>query len=105
MGRGGCDVRITCTTEDAEVLVRGCRAKVSDMRAGRIRGTAIVDMAHGEVRLKAVELGRRSMYSGSVLFDLAITFLVVRSFKDKPKGSNSIEHQLSMVKRQTERRF
>jgi hypothetical protein len=34
MGRGGSDVRITCTVEHAEVLVRGCRAKESDMRAG-----------------------------------------------------------------------
>jgi hypothetical protein len=33
MGRGGGDVRITCTTEDADVLVRGCRVKESDMRA------------------------------------------------------------------------
>jgi hypothetical protein len=33
MGRGGDDVRITCTIEDAEVLVRGCGAKESDMRA------------------------------------------------------------------------
>jgi hypothetical protein len=47
-------------------------------------------MVHGEVRLKAVELGRRSVYSEAVLFDLAITFLVVKSFSDKPKGSNSI---------------
>jgi hypothetical protein len=52
----------------------------------------MADMAHGEVRLEAVELGRRSVYSGPVLFDLAITFLVVRSFTDKPKGSNNIEH-------------
>jgi hypothetical protein len=44
-------------------------------------------MAHGEVQLEAVELGRRSVYSGLVLFDLAITFLVVRSITDKPKGS------------------
>jgi hypothetical protein len=73
--------------------------------AARIRGAAIVDMAHGEVWLEAVELGRRSVYSGSVLFDLAITFLVVRSFINKPKGPNSIEHQLSVVKRRTERRF
>jgi hypothetical protein len=34
VGHGGGDVRITCTTEDAEVLVRGCVAKESDMRAG-----------------------------------------------------------------------
>jgi hypothetical protein len=42
MGRGGGDVRITCTTEDAEVLVRGCRAKERDMRAGS------TDRLHGE---------------------------------------------------------
>jgi hypothetical protein len=42
--------------------------------------------------------GRRIVYSGPVLFDLTITFLVVRSFTDKPNGSNSIEHQLSVVK-------
>jgi hypothetical protein len=34
MGRGGGNVRITCATEDAKVLVRGCGAKESDMRAG-----------------------------------------------------------------------
>jgi hypothetical protein len=38
------------------------------------------------------------VYSGLMLFDLVITFLVVRSFTDKPKESNSIEHQLSVVK-------
>jgi hypothetical protein len=32
------------------------------------------------------------MYNRPVLFDLTITFLVVRSFTDKPNGSNSIEH-------------
>jgi hypothetical protein len=42
--------------------------------------------------------GRRIVYSGLVLFDLTIMFLVVRSFTDKPNGSNSIEHQLSGVK-------
>jgi hypothetical protein len=51
------------------------RCHVDVATAARIRGTTIVDMAHGEVRLEAVELGRRSMYSGPVLFDLAITFL------------------------------
>jgi hypothetical protein len=44
------------------------------------------------------ELGRRIVYSGLVLFDLSITFPVVRFFTDKPNGSNSIEHQLSVVK-------
>jgi hypothetical protein len=48
------------------------------------------------------ELGRRIVYSGLVLFDLMITFLVVRSFIDKPNESNSIEHQLSVVKRRIE---
>jgi hypothetical protein len=41
------------------------------------------------------ELGRRIVYSGPVLFDLTITFLVVRSFTDKPNGSNTMKHQLS----------
>jgi hypothetical protein len=49
-----------------------------------------------------VELGRRIVYSGPVLFDLTITFLIVRSFTDKPNGSNSMEHQLSVVKQRTE---
>jgi formate-dependent phosphoribosylglycinamide formyltransferase (GAR transformylase) len=35
---------------------------------------------------------RRIVYSGPVLFDLTITFLVVRSFTDKSNRSNSIEH-------------
>jgi hypothetical protein len=42
MGRGGGDVRITCTTEDTDVLVRGRGAKASDMRASSI------DRLHGE---------------------------------------------------------
>jgi hypothetical protein len=48
------------------------------------------------------ELGRRIVYNGPVLFNLTITFLVVRSFIDKPNRSNSMEHQLSVVKRCTE---
>jgi hypothetical protein len=36
--------------------------------------------------------GRHIMYNRQVLFDLTIKFLVVRSFTDKPNGSNSIEH-------------
>jgi hypothetical protein len=43
--------------------------------------------------------GRRIVYNGPVLFDLMITFWVVKSFTDKPNGSNSTEHQLSVVKR------
>jgi hypothetical protein len=42
MGRSCGDVRITCTTEDAEVLVRACGAKESDMRA------CSTDHLHGE---------------------------------------------------------
>jgi hypothetical protein len=42
--------------------------------------------------------GRHIVYSGLVLLDWTITFLVVRSFTDKPNGSNCIEHQLSVVK-------
>jgi hypothetical protein len=51
MGRDGGDVRITCTTEDAEMLVRGCRAKESDIRTGstdRLRGET-VQQIHGGV--------------------------------------------------------
>jgi hypothetical protein len=51
MGRGGGDVRITCTTEDMEVLVRGCGVKESDMRAGNtdcLRGE-MVQQIHGGV--------------------------------------------------------
>jgi hypothetical protein len=44
------------------------------------------------------ELGRRIVYSGLMLFDLTITFLVVRSFTDKPNKSNSMKHQLSVIK-------
>jgi hypothetical protein len=63
---------------------------------------AVVATAATTVDGDVKELGRRIVYSGPVLFDLAITFLVVRSFTDKPNGSNSIEHQLSVVKRRTE---
>jgi hypothetical protein len=50
-------------------------------------------------------LGRHIVYSGPVLFDLTITFLVVRSFTDKPNGLNFIDHQLLVVKRQIGRRL
>jgi hypothetical protein len=52
---GGSHVRITCTTEDAEVLVRGCGAKESDMRAGstdRLYGE-MVRQIHGGVEPSA----------------------------------------------------
>jgi hypothetical protein len=55
---------------------------------------AAATVVDGDVK----ELGRRIVYSGLMLFDLTITFLIVRSFTDKPNGSNSMEHQLSVVK-------
>jgi formate-dependent phosphoribosylglycinamide formyltransferase (GAR transformylase) len=66
---------------------------------------AVVATAATAVDGDVKELGRRIVYSGLVLFDLTITFLVVRSFTDKPNGSNSIEHQLSVVKRRIESKF
>jgi hypothetical protein len=36
---------------------------------------------------------------------MVIMFLVERSFIERSKWSNSIEHQLSVVKRQTDKRF
>jgi hypothetical protein len=40
-----------------------------------------------------------------MLLYLASTYLVARSFTDKPDGSNSMEQELSVVKRRTERRL
>jgi hypothetical protein len=45
------------------------------------------------------------VYRGPELLYLAITLRVARSFTDKPKGSNSIEQELSVVKRRMERRL
>jgi hypothetical protein len=53
---------------------------------------AVVTTAATTVDGDVKELGRRIIYNGPVLFDLTITFLVVRSFTDKPNGSNSMEH-------------
>ncbi len=83
---------------------RRCQVEVvTTVRAYGAAATA--DMAHGEMWLEGTEPGRRNVYSGPVLFDLTITVRVVRSFTDKPNGSNSREHQLSVVKRRTERRL
>jgi formate-dependent phosphoribosylglycinamide formyltransferase (GAR transformylase) len=76
---------------------------VVEATAVRVWGTAARAATALEDRVRDPE--RRIVYSGSVLFDLTITFLVVRSFTDKLNGSNSIEHQLSVVKRRTERRL
>jgi hypothetical protein len=61
IGRGGGDIRITCTTEDAEVLVRGCRAKESDMRAGstdRLRGKTVQQIQGGVEPLSPIAPGK-----------------------------------------------
>jgi hypothetical protein len=61
MGRGGDDVRITCTTEDAEVLVRGCEAKESDLRAditGRLCGETVQQIHSGVEPLSTIALGK-----------------------------------------------
>jgi hypothetical protein len=64
--------------------------------------TAVVATAATTVDGDVKELERRIVYNGLMLFDLTITFLVVRSFTDKPNRSNSMKHQLSVVKRHTE---
>jgi hypothetical protein len=61
MRRSGGDVRITCITEDAEVLVRGCRAKESDMRAGstdRLRGEMVQQIHDGVEPLSPIAPGK-----------------------------------------------
>jgi hypothetical protein len=61
MGRGDGDIRITCTTEDAEVLVRGCGAKESDMRAGstdRLCGEMIQQIHDGVEPLSPIAPGK-----------------------------------------------
>jgi hypothetical protein len=40
------------------------RCHVDVATAAKIRGAAMANMAHGEVRLEAVELGKRSVYNG-----------------------------------------
>jgi hypothetical protein len=61
MGRGGSDVRITCTIKDAEVLVRGCRAKESDMRVGNtdcLRGETVQQIHSGVEPLSPIAPGK-----------------------------------------------
>jgi hypothetical protein len=45
--------------------------------------------------------GRYIMYRGLELMHLVIKFPVEKSFIERPNESNSMEHQLSMVKRRT----
>jgi hypothetical protein len=69
------------------------------VRATAVRAWGTVARAATTLEDRVRDPRRRIVYSGPVLFDLTIMFLVVRSFADKSNGSNFIEHQLSMVKR------
>jgi hypothetical protein len=48
------------------------------------------------VEVEEEKAGRRRVYSGSKLSQRT-RVLVAKSFTDKPKGSNSIEQELSVV--------
>jgi hypothetical protein len=62
--------------------------------------------AYGGASVEKVADAESGMvYKGPELSYLAITLRVARSFTDKPKGSNSIEQELSVVKQQTKRRL
>jgi hypothetical protein len=50
-----------------------------------------------EAEVMEEEAGRRSVYSGPELSHHARRVLVARSFTNKPKGSNSIEQELSVL--------
>jgi hypothetical protein len=61
MGRGGGDVRIRCTTEDAEVLLQGCGAKESDMRVDNtdhLHGETVQQIHDGVEPLSPIALGK-----------------------------------------------
>jgi hypothetical protein len=61
MGCGGGDIRITCITKDAEVLVRGCGAKESDMRAGstdHLCGETVQQIHNGVEPLNPIAPGK-----------------------------------------------
>jgi formate-dependent phosphoribosylglycinamide formyltransferase (GAR transformylase) len=66
--------------------------------ATTVRAWGIVARAATSLEDGVRDPRRRIIYNGPVLFDLTITFLVVRSFTDKLNESNFIEHQLSVVK-------
>jgi hypothetical protein len=62
--------------------------------------------AYGGASVEKVADAESGMvYRGPELSYLVITLCVARSFTDKPKGSSSIEQELSVVKRRTERRL
>jgi hypothetical protein len=53
--------------------------------------------------MKVADVESGMVYKGPELLYLTITLHVARSFTDKLKRSNSIEQELSVVKRRTER--
>jgi hypothetical protein len=53
----------------------------------------------GALVIEVAVTGSKMAYKGPKLLYLTVTLWVARSFKDKPKGSNSVEHELSVVKR------
>jgi hypothetical protein len=55
--------------------------------------------------MEVTDAGSGMVYRGPELLCLAITHRVARSFTNKPKGSNSIEQDLSVVKQRMERRL
>jgi hypothetical protein len=59
----------------------------------------------GASMMKVADAESGMVYRGLELLYLTITLRVARSFTDKQKGSNSIEQELSVVKRRTERRL
>jgi hypothetical protein len=62
--------------------------------------------AYGGASVEKVADAESGMvYRGPELLYLTITLCVARYFTDKPKESNSIEQELSVVKRRTERRL
>jgi hypothetical protein len=54
---------------------------------------------------KVADVESRIVYRGPELSYLAIMLRVAKSFTGKPKGSNSVEQELSVVKRLTKRRL
>jgi hypothetical protein len=76
MGRSGGDVRITCTTEDMEVLVRECRAKESNMRVGStgcLRGETVQQIHDGVEPLSPIVPRSEAWIS-----NMRMTLLMVR---------------------------
>jgi hypothetical protein len=67
---------------------------------------AVAARSYGGAYVEKVADAKSGMvYRGPKLSYLTITLRVARSFTDKPKGSNSIEQELLVVKRRTERRL